>query len=45
MKYERFYYNSYDKRTFSGVYSNFYNFIADEYEHGLIFTLLFGILQ
>ena len=45
MKYERFYYKSYDKRTFNGVYSNFYNFIADEYKHGLIFTLLFGIFS
>ena len=31
----------YLKPTFSGVYSNFKNFIANEYKHGLIFTLLF----
>ena len=31
----------YHKPTFSGVYSNFNSFIADEYKHGLIFTLLF----
>ena len=30
----------YHKPTFSGVYSNFNSFIADEYKHGLIFTLL-----
>ena len=33
----------YHKPTFSGVYSNFNSFIADEYKHGLIFTLLFRI--
>ena len=31
----------YHKSTFSGVYSNFNSFIADEYKHGLISTFLF----
>ena len=31
----------YHKSTFSGVYSNFNSFIADDYKHGSIFTLLF----
>ena len=31
----------YHKTIFSGVCSNFNSFIADEYKHGLIFTLLF----
>ena len=31
----------YHKPTFSGVYSKFNSFIADEYKLGLIFTLLF----
>ena len=31
----------YHKPTFSGVYSNFNSFIADEYKHGLRFTLFF----
>ena len=35
----------YHKPTFSGVYSNFNIFIADEYKHGLIFTLLFRIIS
>ena len=35
----------YHKRTFSRVYSNFNSFIADEYKHGLIFTLLFRIFS
>ena len=35
----------YHKPTFSGVYSNFNSFIADEYKHGLIFTLLFLIFS
>ena len=35
----------YHKPTFSGVYSNFNSFIADEYKHGLIFTLLFWIFS
>ena len=35
----------YHKPTFSGVYSNFNSFIADEYEHGLTFTLLFRIIS
>ena len=35
----------YHKPTFSGVYSNFNSFIADEYKHGLIFTLIFGIFS
>ena len=29
----------YHKPKFSGVYSNFNNFIVDEYKHGLIYTL------
>ena len=33
----------YHKPTFSGVYCN--SFIADEYKHGLIFTLLFRIFS
>ena len=32
---------AYHKPTFRRVYSNFNSFIADEYKHGLIFTLLF----
>ena len=35
----------YYKPTFSGVYSNSNSFIADEYKHGLIFTLLFRIFS
>ena len=35
----------YHKPTFSGVYSSFNSFIADEYKHGLIFTLLFRIFS
>ena len=35
----------YHKPTFSGVYSNFNSFIADEYKHGLILTLIFGIFS
>ena len=35
----------YHKPTFSGVYSNFNSFIADECKHGLIFTLLFQIFS
>ena len=35
----------YHKPSFSGVYSNFNSFIADEYKHGLIFTLLFRIFS
>ena len=31
--------------TFSGIYSNFNSFIADEYRHGLIFILLFRIFS
>ena len=31
----------YQKPTFSGVYSNYNSFIADECKHSLIFTLLF----
>ena len=31
----------YHTPTFSGVYSNLNSFIANEYKHGLIFTLLF----
>ena len=30
----------YHKPTFSGVYSNFYSFISEEYKVGLIFTFL-----
>ena len=33
------------KPTFKGVCSNFNSFIADEYKHGLIFTLLFRIFS
>ena len=33
----------YHKLTFSGVYTNFNSFIADEYKHGLIFTFVFRI--
>ena len=33
------------KPIFSGVYSNFKSFIADEYKQGLIFTLLFRIFS
>ena len=29
----------YHKPKFSGVYSNFNNFIVDKYKHGLIYTL------
>ena len=35
----------YHKPTFSGVYSNFNSFIADEYKRGLILTLLFRIFS
>ena len=35
----------YRKPTFSGVYSNFNSFIADEYNHGMIFTLLSQIFS
>ena len=35
----------YRKPTFSGIYSNFNRFIADEYKHGLIFTLFFRIFS
>ena len=35
----------YHKPTFSGVYSNFNSFIADEYKNGLVFTLLFRIFS
>ena len=35
----------YHKPTFSGVYSNFNSFIADDYQHGLIFALLFRIFS
>ena len=35
----------YYRPTWSVVYTNFYNFIADEYKHGLVFPLLFGILS
>ena len=35
----------YYKPTFSGVYSNCNSFIADEYNHGLIFTLLSQIFS
>ena len=35
----------YHKLIFSGVYSDFNNFIAVEYKHGLIFTLLFRIFS
>ena len=35
----------YHKPTFSGVYSSFNSFIADEYKHGFIFTLLFRIFS
>ena len=31
----------YHKPAFSGVYSNFNNFISEEYKVGLIFTFLF----
>ena len=31
----------YHKLAFNGVYYNFNSFVADEYKHGLIFTLLF----
>ena len=34
----------YHKLTFRGVYSNFNSFVADEYKHSLVFTLLFRIL-
>ena len=33
------------KPIFSGVYSNFKSLVADEYKHGLIFTLLFRIFS
>ena len=33
------------KPVLSGVYSNFNKFIADEYKHSLIFTLLFRIFS
>ena len=35
----------YHKTSFSGVYSNFNSFIADEYKHGLIFTMLFRLFS
>ena len=35
----------YHKPTFSGVYSNFNSFMADEYKDNLIFTLLFRIFS
>ena len=35
----------YQKPIFSRVYSNFNSFIADEYKHGLIFTLFFQIFS
>ena len=35
----------YYKPTFSGVYSNFNSFIVDEYNHGMIFTLLSQIFS
>ena len=35
----------YHKPTFSGVYSNFKSFAADEYKHGFIFTLFFRIFS
>ena len=35
----------YHKPTFSEDYSNFNSFIADEYKHDLIFTLLFRIFS
>ena len=35
----------YHKPTFNGVYSNFNRFMADEYKHNLIFTLLFRIFS
>ena len=35
----------YHKSTFSGIYFNFNSFIAHEYKHGLIFTLLFRIFS
>ena len=35
----------YHKPKFTGVYSNFKIFIADEYKRGLIFTLLFRIFS
>ena len=40
---KRFTTTDYHKATFSGVYSNFNSFIAAEYKHALIFTLLFRI--
>ena len=35
----------YHKPTYCGVYFNFNSFMADEYKHGLIFTLLFRIFS
>ena len=35
----------YHKPTFSGIYFNFNSFIANEYEHGLIFALFFKYFQ
>ena len=35
----------YHKSTFSGVYANFDSFRDDEYNHGLIITLLFRIFS
>ena len=35
----------YHKPTYSGIYSNFNSFVADEYKHGLIFALLFQIFS
>ena len=40
---KRFTTTVYHKPTFSGFYSNFNSFTADEYKHGLIFTFLFWI--
>ena len=39
-----FYCNSLSK-VYSGVYSNFNGFIADEYKHGWIFTLCLQIFS
>ena len=35
----------YHKSTFNGVYSSFDSFMADEYKHGLIFTLFLEYFQ
>ena len=45
LKYLAFTTTVYHRPTFSAVYSNLNNFIADEYKHGLIFTLLFRIFS